>query len=421
MILAFNLADIVQYPFGYLLDWLYQFTTNYGVALILFSIIVKLILLPASAKSKKNSMKMSRLTPQVQYLQKKYANDQQKQQQALQELYKAEGVSMGGSCLWSLLPLLILFPLYTVIREPIKYMLHEYDTIDAILKVAVGTAEEPGLLSHLITQSNSVYQQLIIAPKLPDIAEALKTAVPEIHERTLLGLNFNFLGVDLAAIPEWQFWSKEWVWDWAHIGAALLPILSAASQLVTMMISQKVNKSLITNDKGVQDKEAAKNSQANQSTQMMMYMMPIMTIFIGFGLPAALSLYWLIQSITSAVADMYLTKKYRKKYDEEDASKLAKALEEEAKEAEKERLRAERRAANPDGITENTSKKKLQQKQQKEQEAAKAAAKREYNAKKGIFEEEPDAPTVMSGIPSRPYCKGRNYDPDRYSRESTEE
>ena len=115
-----------------------------------------------------------------------------------------------------------------------------------------------------------------------------------------------------------------------------------------------------------------------------MYLMPLMTLFIGFGMPAALSLYWLIQGIVGSVLDNILTIKLRKEYDKEDAERLQKALEAEAAELEKERIRAERRAANPDGITENTSKKKLQQKQQKEQEAAKAAAKKEYNAKKGI-------------------------------------
>ena len=94
---------------------------------------------------------------------------------------------------------------------------------------------------------------------------------------------------------------------------------------------------------------------------------------------------------------------------------------EEAIEAEKERLRAEKRAANPDGITDNTSKKKLQKKQQQAEEAARAAAKREYDAKKGIVEEEKPEEQVLSGIPSRPYCKGRAYDPNRYSCDTTEE
>ena len=100
--------------------------------------------------------------------------------------------------------------------------------------------------------------------------------------------------------------------------------------------------------------------------------------------------------------------------------RLQKALEEEAAEAEKERLRAERRAANPDGITQNTSKKKLQQKQQREEEAAKAAAAKEYAAKKGIFQEESEEPVVLSGIADRPYAKGRNYDPNRYGHNTEE-
>ena len=119
MILAFKLGEIIKVPFGYLLDWMYQFTNNYGLALILFAILIKLILLPTAVKSKRSTMKMSRLTPQVQALQKRYADDQQKQNEAIQALYKEEGVSMGGGCLWSFVPLLILIPLFTVIREPI--------------------------------------------------------------------------------------------------------------------------------------------------------------------------------------------------------------------------------------------------------------------------------------------------------------
>ena len=114
-----------------------------------------------------------------------------------------------------------------------------------------------------------------------------------------------------------------------------------------------------------------------------------------------------------------MTKHYRKIYDEEDAIRLQRALEQDRIEAEKERIRAERRAANPDGITQNTSKKKLQKQQRDAEQAEKAAAAKEYNAKRGIVEEE--EPTAMSGIAERPYCKGRNYDPNRYASNSTEE
>ena len=411
MILAFSLADIIQVPFGYLLDWLYRLTSSYGIALILFAILVKIILFPATAKSKKSSMKMSRLTPRMQAIQKKYANDQQKQSEAIQALYKEEGVSMGGGCLWSLLPLLILLPLYTVVREPIQYILHESkDVAEAILK-----GMEISTKGNAFPQLQAAAEIFKDPAKYADVLTAAGASA-----RTLKGLNFNFLGgIDLGAIPQFNIFAKSWTWDWAHIGAFLIPILSAGSQVLSMFISQKMNNSVITNEKGVQDEEAAKNSQANQTGKIMMWMMPLMSLWIGFTLPAALSLYWFIQGVVSILADIYLTKKYRKIYDAEDAIRLQKHMEEEAIEAEKERIRAERRANNPDGITQNTSKKKLQQNKQREEEAAKAAAAKEYAAKKGIVSEEEPEKTTLSGVSDRPYCKGRAYDPNRYS--NTEE
>ena len=402
--------NIIQVPFGYLLSWLYQLTTNYGLALIIFAIVLKVILLPATAKSKKSTMKMSRLTPKLQALQKKYANDQQKLNEATQALYREEGVGMGAGCLWSLVPLLILIPLYTVVRQPITYMLHEGADVAAKIVETIKTAL-PGEFGK-----NAYYDQLIAAPLIPQFAEQLKDIVG--NPETLKGLEFTFLGIDLGRVPSFNVFKWE-VWNWATIGAFLLPVLSAGGQVLSMLISQKMNNSLVTNEKGLQDKETAKNSQANQSNKVMLYMFPLMSLWIGFTVPGALSLYWLIQGLVSTVFDVYLTKKYRKIYDAEDAARLAIAMEEEAREAEKERLRAERRAANPDGITANTSKKKLQQQEKKEQEAAKAAAAKEYAAKKGIVEDEEEERTCMSGIPSRPYCKGRNYDPNRYA--STEE
>ena len=412
MILAFKLADIIQVPFGYLLSLLNQLTSNYGLALIIFAIVLKLVLLPITAKSKKSTMKMSRLTPKLQALQKKYAGDQQKLNEATQALYREEGVSMGGGCLWSLVPLLILLPLYAVVRQPITYMLHESaEVADQIVKLIKEAM--PGEFGK-----NNFYDQMIAAPLIPQFAEQLKGIVA--NPATLEGLNFTFLGVDLGAIPTFNVFKWE-VWNWATIGAFLLPVLSAGGQVLSMLINQRMNNSLVTDEKGVEDKETAKNSQANQSGKMMLYMMPLMSLWIGFTIPAALSLYWFVQGLVTTATDVYLTKKYRKIYDAEDAARLAKAMEEEAIEAEKERVRAERRAANPDGITTNTSKKKLQQQQQREQEAAKAAAAKEYAAKKGIVEEASEETAAMSGIPSRPYCKGRNYDPNRYASENTEE
>lgn len=413
MFLAFHISDIITIPFGYLLDWLYQFTSNYGIALILFAILVKLLLFPIQAKSKKSMMKMSRLSPLVQKIQARYPDDQQKQNEALQQLYKDEGVSMTGGCLWSFVPLLILLPLYQVVRQPIVYMLHEsLDVAEQIIEIIKAANSE-------YFGGNPYYHQMVAARYLPEFAEAIKEAIPSVSANTLAGLNFDFLGIDLGAVP--QFNVFRWTtWDWAHIGAFLIPILSAGSQVLSMFISQKMNDSVITNEKGVQDKETAKNSQQNQTNMIMMWMMPLMSLWIGFTVPAALSLYWFIQGIVSIVQDVFLTQHYRKIYDAEDAVRLQKAMEEERLEAERERVRAERRAANPDGQTQNTSKKKMQKQQQLAEEAAKAAAAREYAAKKGIVVDEEAAPACMSGIPDRPFCKGRNYNPNRYGKHTEE-
>ena len=413
MILAFKLSNLITVPFGWLLGQLYQLTSNYGLAMIIFGILVQLILLPITAKSKKSMMKMSRVTPKVQDIQARYAGDQQKQNEMIQKLYQEEGVSMGGGCLWSFVPLLILFPLFTVIREPIAYILMESNEVVTQI-VSVLRELSPESFSH------AAYEQVAAAAIIPQFAEELKAAIPAISPDTLAGINFDFYGINMGAIPQFNIFSSTWAWDWAHIGAFLVAMLSAGNQMVAMWISQRVNNSLITNDKGVEDKEAAANSQAAQSNKMMMWMMPLMSLWIGFTVPCALSLYWFVGGVVRTISDVILTKHYRKVYDAEDAIKLQRALEEDRLEAEKERIRAERRAANPEGQTQNTSKKKLQKQQQAAEAAAKAAAKREYDESKGIFVEE-EAESCMSGIPSRPYCKGRNYDPNRYASHSTEE
>ena len=409
MILAFKLSNLITVPFGWLLAQLYYIFNNYGVAMILFGIIVQLVLLPIKAKSKKSMMKMSRIQPLVQDIQARYANDPQKQNEMMQKLYQEEGVSMGGGCLWSMVPLFILLPLFTVIREPITYILMETAEVSQqIIDLVKNAAPE------MFNLKNSYYDQVSAAQAIPQFAEQLKAAIPAIKDSTLAGIHFDFLGINLGAIPEFNIFSANWAWDWAHIGAFLIPVMSAGSQVLSMWINQKTNDSVLTDEKGIQDAETAKKSQQAQSTQMMMWMMPLMSLWIGFTVSASLSLYWFVGGVIGMVSDFFMTKHYRKVYDAEDAIRLQRHLEEERIEAEKERIRAERRAANPDGITSNTSKKKLQKQMRDQENAAKAAAAKEYAAKKGISVEEEEESSCMSGIPSRPYCKGRNYDPNRY-------
>lgn len=360
-------------------------------------------------------MKMSRLQPRILEIQQKYANDQAKQQEAIQALQKEEGASMGcGGCLWSFVPLLILWPLLAMIRDPIVYLMGESAEVAQQIVEVIKT-NAPNLFS------NSYYDQVVAAQAIPQFAEQIKAAIPGISAETLAGINFSFLGLNLGSIPQFNIFGSEWIWNWSHIGLFLIPVISAGSQLLQTLFSQKMNNSVITNEKGLQDKEAAEKSQSNQSMKMMMWMMPIMSLWIGFTVPASLSVYWFVGGVVRTVEDVLLTRHYRKVYDVEDAERLKRYQAQLDAEAEKERIRAEKRAANPEGITENTSKKKLQQKQRAEEQASKATAAKEYAARKGAVIEEESNDTTLSGIKDRPYCKGRAYDPNRYSTESTEE
>ena len=392
--------EFIKIPFGYLLDWLYQFSGNYGLALILFSLVVKVVLLPMNAKSKKSMLKMSRIAPMAKALEAKYGDDKMKYQQELSQLYKEEGVSPSGGCLWSFIPLLILLPLYNVIREPLTYLMHIPAEFSAQIVEIIG--------EHVPLMGNAHYHQLFAAQYIGEYANEILAAIPELTAEMIQPMDFSFLGVNLASVPTWKVWTAT---SWSAVGGAVLALLSGGSNLLSMWVSQKLNNSVATNDKGEKDEAAAKTAQSMNS---MLYMMPIMSIVFGFSMPAAITVYWIAQAIFSLIIDSVLTVHYRKIYDAEDAVRREKAAELAAAEAEKERIRAARRAANPDGIVENTSKKKQERKEREEREAA---ARRYELEKAGI---DPDAPKEVdtdkcpSGISERPYCKGRAYDPNRY-------
>ena len=395
-----SISDIIRVPFGYLLEWLYQFTSNYGLALILFSLVVKLVLLPLSIKSKKSMLKMSRLAPLTKAIEAKCGDDKQKYQQEVMALYKEEGVSTTGGCLWSFIPLLILFPLYYVIREPLTYMLHNSRSIsEAIVAYIRNSGVDLG--------RNSYYAQLAAAGHLGEFMGELKD-IALFSGAKLREMNFSFLGIELSGIPTWKFWTCE---GWGEIGLFLIPVFSAGFQALSMVISQKMNNQVATNADGEKDAAAAKT--ANQTTATMLIMMPLMSLWIGYSMPAAISIYWIAQAVFGMVQEIILNNHFKKAYAEEDEIKRKAAEIRRQAEAEKERQRQLRREQNPDGIVGDVSKKKLRQ---QEKEAAEKAA-REYEAKRNPQDaKEEDKP--LSGDAERPFCKGRAYEAGRYRRKS---
>ncbi len=407
MILAFGFWDIIKVPFGYVLEWLYNWTANYGLALILFSLVLKLILYPTSAKSKKSMMKMSRISPQVKLLELKYGDDKESYQKAVQKLYKDENVSMTGGCLWSLIPLIVIIPLYQVIRQPIQYMMHVSSENAALILEGIKKAA-PSLFAH----ANDYYHQMIAASHVGEYADQIKDWVPDLG-KTLHSLNFSFLGIDLGQVPDWKIWKIENL-NWAAIGLVVLPIVAALTQMLSMLLSQKMNNQVATNAQGERDDAAA--AVANQTNKSMMLFMPIMSLVFCFTMPAAISVYWIAQAVFGMIQDYFLTKHYRKIYDAEDEEKRKRAAELARIEAEKEKRRALRREKNPDLAVENTSKKKLQQRQKEEAEAAAKAYARKHAEETGAVPEAAPQEQSDAAVGERTYARGRAYKADRYQK-----
>lgn len=388
----------IQIPFGYVLEFFYGFFHNYGIALILFSLAVKVILLPLSMKQKKSMMKTSRLQPKVKQIELACGDDKQKYQQEVNQLYKDEGVSMMGGCLWSLLPLLILLPLYNVIREPLQYLLHLTDSQVESIQAAFAAAK------GIDVKKVDAYWQYTAAADMATYGKGIVENVKSI--------NFNFLGINLGEQPNWRFWKLR---SWSEIGGLLIPIVSGGLNYLSMFISQKTNDTVITDDKGNRDDASA---AAAQTGKAMTFMMPLVSVVFGYIMPLGLSIYWIAQSVLGIAQDYFLTKHYRKIYDAEDEIKRQKAAALAEENAEKERIRAAKRAANPDGITENTSKKKQQLRDRQERDAA----AKEYEAKRRAEKGEPlpEPRTNPGGEENRPYARGRAYVADRYDGESEE-
>ena len=387
------MGSIIKTVFGYVLEFFYNFTNNYGLALILFSLAVKIVLFLPSAKGKKSMMKTSRLQPRVKELELAYGEDKQGYQQAVNQLYKDEGASMFGGCLWSILPLLIIIPLYRVIQQPLDYILHLDADVVTQLKEVYAAAEGIAL------DKVNYYWQFAVAGNIERYGAGIVEGVES--------LKLSLWGIDLGQTPSWQIWTMT---SWSEIGGALFPLISGGLNYLSMFISTKMNSTVICDDNGERDTAAAQTANTGKAMQMTM---PLMSVIFGFMFPVGISVYWVAQSVFGIIQDVILTAHYRKVYDAEDAIKREKAAQLAAEEAEKERIRAAKRAANPYGINSN-SKKKQQLREKQERDAAAKDYEQKKRAELGIVEEPVEVEEFPGGEPGRPYARGRAYSADHY-------
>ena len=396
------MLDAIATPFGWLMMRLYELTNNFGWAIILFAIVVALVLLPFMAKSKKSMMRMSRLQPRMMELQKKHEGNPQKLNEEMARLYRENHVSPLGGCLWSLLPFPILLALYRAVVKPITIMMGVADELLAPGGAIYEQLQALGYsMSNYTTSTNTFYEQIYQSKFISEHFDQFSGLSDK-----LVQMDYSFLGLDLSQTPDWHFWSFDFSnGTWVVLGLFLLPLISTGLSYLSMYVSRKINPQVGT----------SQQQQANASSmKTMMIIMPLMSLWIGYIMPAALCVYWIMNSLTGILRETGLTLFYKKKMAAEDAEFLAK---ERAREEELERKRQETerlRAMNATTANKNTSKKKQQAQAAQSAAERRAAAERAERAARrerlGITEQEKPA----SQVGNRRFARGRAYVEDRY-------
>ena len=372
-------------PFAWLVRLFYDLTNSYGVALILFTLVIKLIMLPFQMKSKKSMMRMSRVSGQMQDLQKRYAKNQAKLQEEMQKLYEEEGVNPMSGCLWSFLPLPILMALYSIIRQPIThFMMLSKD----VLQTVVQSVADAGVdLTNIVMMDKATG-----APALKDglyqmAAYGQINLVKTVQEMGLstpdgwFNVNYKFLGLDLTATP-WEY-VKSFTFTWAVIGVILIPILAGLSQFVFSKLTMKT--------------QPQADAAGGASMKSMMYMMPLFSVYIAFIMPAALGVYWIAQSVFSLIQEAILNKTLSAKMEAEEEARF------QARQADRQKRMEEARIQERQRQQDEQKKQTLREKQQAAQ-----AAKAVKAAKAAT------STTEAGRVGDRPYARGRAYKADRY-------
>ena len=386
-------------PFAWLMVKFYEMTGNYGLAIILFALSVNIILWPFMAKSKKSMMRSTRLQPQIKELQKRHEGNPQKLNSEMQKLYRESGVNPMSGCLWSLIPFPILIALYSVVRQPLTRMMFvAKDFVTTLQDYFVGA----GL--YVVPERANAYFEIQLARLAHTNWDALQADLAGKLDPNLMDIDFSFLGLNLGDQPRWNFflntnWSDSAIWLPA-LGLFLIPFISAGLSWLSMKISSMSN---------------PPDPQAAAQMKTMNLMMPLMSIWICFIMPAAMGVYWIANSVFGMARDFILTKHYKRKLDIEDAERLAMRSQRE-KELEEKRLETERLRA--EGKTEknsNTSKKKIQASEKQKSDERKAALEKAERAARrerlGIQLEDKPA----SQVGNRRYARGRAYVPDRFT------
>lgn len=278
--------------FGYLLNIIDEFVGNYGLAIILFTLIIKLLMLPLSIKQQKTMKKSAKLQQEMKILQFKYKNDPEKLNREMMDLYKKENMSPFSGCLSAIAQFILLISIFYMVRFPLTYM----EKIDANqLNTYVQEMKNGGI------EVSQAYSEIDIIREL----DYLKEKLPDDETLNTINLNMQFFGLDLSKIPQQN------LTDWT---VYIIPILYIISTFISMRITMTMQTKSKEKDNVVditEKEETEKNEMEDamaQSNKMMSWMMPIMSVSISLVAPLGLALYWLVNNILMIFERLILNK-----------------------------------------------------------------------------------------------------------------
>jgi len=278
--------------FGYVLNFLYNWVQNYGWAMILFSVLLQLILLPLSIKQQKSMKKSAKIQQEMKKLQVKYKNNPELLNQEVMGLYKKEKVSPFSGCLSSIIQLILFLSVFYLVSRPLTYM----------LKV------DPTVIQK--------YEQEITESGETSSYPEMKVIEEKASEDENVYINMDFLGLDLSKVP---------MQNLSDIKVLIIPIIYVITTFVNIKLITNMNKTKEQREKEKEDKKRKKQKNAltdgkqeesmeeqlesmQQMTNSMNYMMPIMSIAIALIAPLGLSLYWLVKNILQLGERLLLNK-----------------------------------------------------------------------------------------------------------------
>lgn len=285
--------------FGYLLELLYNLVNNYGLAIILFTVVIKVLLIPLSIKQQKTMKKSTELQEKMKVIQFKYKNDPEKMNQETMNLYKAENMSPFSGCLTAIVQFILILSIFYLVRSPLTYM--QKIPVDAINTYVQQLKEDGKTISDVYPEIDIIKEYNWLKEKNPEDSNVEK-----------LNLQMNFLGLDLSKIPQQNM---------TDYTVYIIPVLYILSSFVSMRLTtamtekkkkEKNDAKVIENEeeKQLEPVEKSENEMDTvmQTNKMMSWMMPILSISIALVAPLGLALYWLMNNILMIIERIVLDK-----------------------------------------------------------------------------------------------------------------